>query len=119
MICAHARTLCLVLILAGCTVAGPPAPPEPSSVPESVTLYRDTLTVVFDDGSLCAAPRPGGTPALRTGRLEGCSRLWGFRVLRGADRPRHPLGPDTAAPWVVLDSPDGPLGFAPVAAPSS
>lgn len=100
----------LLLLLAGCTAAPQSTAPQAPD-PRAVTLYRDTLTVSFRDGALCTAPRSaaGGWSAT----LQGCPHLWPVTVTRPTRSPRLPLQPTDGAPWVILQTPLGPLAYAP------
>lgn len=110
------RRLGIFLLLAGCA-AVPEAAAPPAPQPVAVTLYRDTVTVSFRDGALCTAPRPNTSGSWST-TLQGCPHLWPVTVAEPIRRPRLPLGPTDGAPWVILQGPQGPLGYAPGAAAS-
>lgn len=68
----HRMGLMLLLggLIAGCTPVVQPDRPEQVS-PERVILYRDTVTVLMSDNTLCALERPGLGRSW-SGTLTGC-----------------------------------------------
>lgn len=80
--------------------------------PVAVTLYRDTVTARMSDGSLCTGVRESGAGPWATG-LRGCPHGWPVEVMRPTSRPRMPLEPVPADPWVRLGAPQGPLDYGP------
>ncbi len=104
------KRLILCLALAGCAAvpqATVPAAPQPTQV----TLYRDTVTVSFRDGSLCTAPRTTPSGGWST-TLKGCPHSWPVTATQATRTPRLPLAPAAGPAQVVLQAPAGPLGFA-------
>ena len=102
-----------ILLLAACAAAPGRAPVAPGNVtPRNVTLFQDNVTVAMSDGRLCTAVREGRAGPWNA-TLSGCPHRWPVAVLRPSPRPRLPLAPSVADPWVTLDAPGGPLGFAP------
>ncbi|WOI55794.1 hypothetical protein [Palleronia sp. LCG004] len=100
------------LLLAGCA-EGPGLATPGDPAPRAVTLYRDTVTVEMRDGALCTGVRPAGQGPWRT-TLRGCPHTWPVSVLRPTERPRLPLAPEDAAPWVTLSPPGGAaMGYGP------
>lgn len=98
----------MLAALAGCTESARFETVRPAAVarPVAVVLYRDTVTVRFADGALCAMPRAARSGAW-SGRLAGCPHPWPAEVLRPIDLPRVPLSEDAGSPRVVLYGPDG------------
>ncbi|RVV98949.1 hypothetical protein EKE94_08695 [Mesobaculum littorinae] len=95
-------------LLAACAATGPTRGPEATpradARPAEVTLYRDTLTARFDDGQLCAAPRPGRSGGW-SGAFIGCAHPWQAVVATPTTRPRQPLRRGGAG--VTLTPPEG------------
>ena len=112
------RRAVLFLLLAGCAVSEPAATRLAAPEPRAVTLFRDTVTVQFTDGALCTLPREARSGGW-SGALLGCPHRWPVEVRQPTARPRVPLTPTDAAPWVVLQGPDGARGYAPPGAPAS
>ena len=104
------RALLLLPLLAAC--GAPVSTPQGPVGPREVTLYRDTVTARMSDGAFCTAVREDGAGPWRA-TLRGCPHGWPVEVRTPPPRPRVPLAPVAADPWVVLTAPGGPLGFAP------
>lgn len=107
-------TLALPLLLAACAgaVDRPPgaastagaasAGGSAAAAPAGAILYRDTITVHYADGALCAASRPGGAREWQ-GRLAGCpyTRPYQARLPQAPQPPRVVLAPAPAAQAVI------------------
>ncbi len=107
------RFVLLLPLLAACAAPTLPARSPQDARPAEVTLYRDTVTVAMSDGTLCAGVREADAGPWST-RLAGCPHGWPVQVNRTTQRPRLPLAPTRAEPWVALQPPAGPaLGFSP------
>lgn len=96
----------IVLLLGGRATSVPRGP----ATLVDVTLYRDVVTARMSDGSLCVGLIEGNA---WNGAFAGCPHLWPVQVLRGPNVPRAPLVSASGDPWVVIETPSGPRGFAP------
>jgi hypothetical protein len=73
----------LMALLTACTIApperGPDTAPAVGARPVSAILYKQALTVIYDDGALCAADRPVAK-SIWGSALSGCPHLHSFTV---------------------------------------
>lgn len=107
----HLGALALGALLAGCSTGGGAPVAQVSGAkagPVGAILYRDTVTVHFSDGAMCAAPRPG-TARMWAGTLAGCPHLLPYTVTLPAGR--------MAARRVLVKLPEG--GMVVLALPST
>ena len=119
--------LALPLLMAACAgaVDRPPAAASaaagaaPSGVfaaaaaaPSGAILYRDTITVHYADGALCAASRPGGAREWQ-GRLAGCpyTQPYRARLPQAPQPPRVVLAPAPVGQAVIALSGGGAFGL--------
>jgi len=85
------RRFAVLLALAACS-----APPVPEAARvERVILYRETVTVLMSDGSLCVSDRPGRATAW-AGTLQGCPHALPVTVNALPAAPREELRPGGA-----------------------
>ncbi len=98
------RRIAVLVLMTGCAAA--PGVAFRDAAPEAAILYRDTVTVTFTDGTLCARPRTAGAGGW-SGRLAGCPHPWDVAVLSPAGAPREVLTRGAGADAVVVTAPDG------------
>lgn len=82
------RRVWVCVFLAACASV---PPPQPEARVDRVILYKDAVSVLMSDGTLCAVDRPGR--AVRwSGVTMGCPHALPVRVNELPDGPREVLG---------------------------